>query len=991
MERNCIMTPHRNISTLLILMFCAITTVYADTADLFCSQDLVGGDILFVVDDSGSMSSLSGSIRAQTRIQALREGMSAFLNELEAETRVGLMFFTQPERIPGVLEGGAFVANPVALLGDGGHTADIINNIKSNEGEKGSPIVNALFEAYLYASGKDVKFGGNRNGKALDRLSHPNSHTGISNKAGCAFSSADGCADEQLSNGGTYLSPFLNDGSDQLLKIVLLTDGAPSRRADKAAIRQEFGTTGCPDGYGRAYACGPTLAQYINGRDLTDMPGNQQAILYTVGYKPRDLKQQDWLTLMAEATGGQYFRYDDADGLEAALTTIMSDSPTPLPSASVQQFTKPALSLKPGDPSQHDTDVYYTVFAAGGNQPWRGNLKRYGLAGEPRTLVDSRGNPAKDAATGRFQANSKSWWSSADDGEDVTLGGAAERLPASANRSIYTNLTGKKDVNLSETSNWLYSANAAALQPYFGGIPPDETLATIAWARGEGENANFMGAPIHSNPSVVTYDYSDQNNPKKIIFFGTTQGYLHAIDAKTGVEQFAFIPQELLSTLPHQAKGSRQMGDEVIHGLDASPVISVKNAAPMETISKGADEVMLYMGMRQGGKQIYALDVTDYKKPQLKWTISGGIPGDNFEKLGQTWSAPLKTTVQIGDGQGGSAQIKDVLIFGGGYDPALDTPAAGDTIAAGPATRQSSNIGNAIFMVDANDGDLLWMASNSLPAGTPGLTLSDMKYSIPSDLSLVDYNRDGIMDYIVVGDTGGQVWRIDFRANQPLTNMAMGSLLASVADDTPAGNRRFFNEADLSIVNHGGALKLAIGIGSGDKANPLNSEVADRFYMVFSEYPMTSPAAPLPIRSFINRTANTENPGLKSWWLDFPANTGEKVLSSSITLNNTVVFSTFAPNMSNGALTCNNTGSQMVNRLWAVSLFDAGAVVDLDGSNGTERVTPLETNGMLTRPTLIVSEGAVTVLGRTGRIAPTQTIELNRGSPDEPTLFKEMF
>ncbi|MDL2425389.1 hypothetical protein M2C68_22870, partial [Pseudomonas sp. BAgro211] len=61
----------------------------------------------------------------------------------------------------------------------------------------------------------------------------------------------------------------------------------------------------------------------------------------------------------------------------------------------------------------------------------------------------------------------------------------------------------------------------------------------------------------------------------------------------------------------------------------------------------------------------YALDLTDRSNPKLLWLIKGGTT-TGFEQLGQTWSPPVKTRIDIG------GTVTDVLIFAGGYDPNQD-------------------------------------------------------------------------------------------------------------------------------------------------------------------------------------------------------------------------------------------------------------------------------------------------------------------------------
>ncbi len=125
----------------------------------------------------------------------------------------------------------------------------------------------------------------------------------------------------------------------------------------------------------------------------------------------------------------------------------------------------------------------------------------------------------------------------------------------------------------------------------------------------------------------------------------------------------------------------------------------------------GAEEVILLFGMRRGGNAIFALKVTDRNNPELLWEIDGtDLPG-----LGQTWSDPAITKVNVG------GTVKEVAIIGGGYDASQDG-----------AGYRADSVGNAIYMVDLADGSLLWSAGNPiLRPGVHELGLVDMKNAIP--------------------------------------------------------------------------------------------------------------------------------------------------------------------------------------------------------------------------------------------------------------------
>ncbi|MFB2351136.1 hypothetical protein, partial [Priestia megaterium] len=92
---------------------------------------------------------------------------------------------------------------------------------------------------------------------------------------------------------------------------------------------------------------------------------------------------------------------------------------------------------------------------------------------------------------------------------------------------------------------------------------------------------------------------------------------------------------------------------------------------------------------------------------------------------------------------------------------------------------------------DATTGERLWWAG---PAGSKAdLELADMKYSIPATPAVIDINGDGLADQLYVGDMGGQVWRVDFWHGKNADDFATAGVIASLAGDDAASNRRFYH------------------------------------------------------------------------------------------------------------------------------------------------------------------------------------------------------
>ncbi|KZY45938.1 hypothetical protein A3732_01120 [Oleiphilus sp. HI0050] len=444
---------------------------------------------------------------------------------------------------------------------------------------------------------------------------------------------------------------------------------------------------------------------------------------------------------------------------------------------------------------------------------------------------------------------------------------------------------------------------------------------------------------------VVIYGGTDEN-PDTAIFFGDNQGFIHAINGSNstsgtytkgqGDEYFAFMPKELLGMQKTLFEDSQAV--EHTYGMDGSITTWVNDENNDNDLYDSNDFVYLYSGMRRGGNSYYALDVTERDAPEFLWQITGGTGGTSgFEELGQTWSKPVKTKVRMG------STVREVLIFGGGYDTNQDLA----------TTRSEDSIGRAVYIVDAETGEKIWSATPS--------NFSDMKYSIPSDVKAIDVNADRIADQIYVGDMGGQVWRFDIDNNRSSSSTlpVHGGVIASVSDTGTENNRRFYHAPDVSVLSDSSSLTLAIVIGSGWQAHPLDDEVVDRLYMIKSSDVLEPPKnldGSIEYTALIeddlydatnnnlgdvsgqNSEANqeaayTEYYGngadilpKQGWFIRFTRD-GEKMLATSLTIDGTVYFTTYEPTAStNGCIF-----SSGIPRLYHIEIADATPVKNYDG------------------------------------------------------------
>lgn len=728
-----------------------------------------------------------------------------------------------------------------------------------------------------------------------------------------------------------YRSPILAEDECSANYIFLLTDGEPANngsvKENTEAITSEV-CTGSNNTIQKNWDCMKKLAEY-NVRQNNRI--NKPIRTNTVILGPLDSARTN-MQAIATLGQGQFYEATNTGALVNAISRTIDEA-----ASRSGTISAPGVAVNQINRISHLDQLYYAVFKPDVKYRWDGNLKRYRLDVATSSIVDNTSPTplaAINADTGLFNEGTKSFWSDQPDGAQAIVGGAASKLPAPDDRKMFTYLgsLGSTNVNLDPmTFGTAFNTSAKAVMGLSTSTADDVKFKNlINWYKGYAVSdlttlanvssgaiglRNSIGAALHSQPVLVNYGYTvtgnaaDAANPdyqKNYLFFSTLGGTLHAIDAKTGVEKFSFIPGEKLNTLEAQFVNDAQIVPEF--GMDATWTYYREDSDLNGQINTG-DKVYLYGGMRMGGSNYYALNLSNLNSPSMLFAINGG--STSYPRMGQTWSQPVIGSIKLG------GRARTVIVFGGGYDPRHEV--SGQLFSG-------DDLGNQLYIVDAFTGEKIWSASGTSSDGAT-TNVSDMKFSVVSKPKLIDMNGDGFIDNIYFGDLGGQVFRVDLTSTSSTSanlvkRVRLLAKLGQTANADVANQRRFYEAPDVALFQDPTTTKLfaTVAIGSGYRSRPLNAQTTDYFFVLFdrdvsrtdlltlttAQEARTEAAGGLQTaatKANLSELSTSSSAGVstttaKGWYMGF-SGSGEKVLSSPGIYNKRVSFATYEPVLGN--------------------------------------------------------------------------------------------
>ncbi len=256
------------------------------------------------------------------------------------------------------------------------------------------------------------------------------------------------------------------------------------------------------------------------------------------------------------------------------------------------------------------------------------------------------------------------------------------------------------------------------------------------------------------------YDHRDR---QATLYVGANDGMLHAFNADTGKETFAYVPRSIYWEKLPTDSSDPTTGTPFLARLTKPDFVftpTVDSTPVTRDVFFSGDKkwhTILVGSLGLGGRGVYALDVTDptavdetsaVAKKTVLWEFNSHTASNangNPADLGFVYGTP---------NIGRLANGKWVVLIPGGYFPDCDK--LGTLV---PCTRNipaASNTFSSLFVVDAETGTLL----KELKTSSAMTGASVKSYGLGAPV-LGDYQSDQIDDVAFAGDLMGNMWRFD--------------------------------------------------------------------------------------------------------------------------------------------------------------------------------------------------------------------------------------
>jgi type IV pilus assembly protein PilY1 len=542
-------------------------------------------------------------------------------------------------------------------------------------------------------------------------------------------------------------------------------------------------------------------------------------------------------------------------------------------------------------------------------------------------------------------------------------GAAIATLPQFCATGVYT-ISGDPTVRTCLDSTQQTDASGKALVDFLRGDPSkeDQTGNTDRFYR---DRIHTLGDIISSEALYVKTplaDYQDasfqtfklaQAGQTGMVYVAANDGMLHAFNAETGAEAWAYVPTMAMPSMFNLA--SMNYGNDHKFILDGTPVVGYADLSSTTTPDWKA---MLVGGLGGGGVGFYALDITDRANPAGMWefkkattgcaaTVDDAVDRTSDCDLGISMGNPVVAKLMDG---------RWVVLVTSGYNNT--TPGNGQ---------------GYLYVLNAKDGKIIRKIGTGVGSSTDPIAGVCATAPCPSGLSKIaawvdNPQADPTVKRVYGGDLFGNLWRFD--VNDNIGAAGYDAQLLTVFKG-PTGTRQSITaRPDLGVSNGAALVLVGTGrlLGDSDKASADQiSGNKQSFYGIKDPLTATgwvdtrqSGSAGVSMQTVtVNTTTRSRSivPSAgfdlatqQGWGVDLPDD-GELANTDPTLVLGTVVFTTNVPKGS----ACTSTGESFIYNL------DYRSGGDVAGGPAGEKLG----NALATRPVVVqLPSGAVRAIVR---------------------------
>lgn len=406
-------------------------------------------------------------------------------------------------------------------------------------------------------------------------------------------------------------------------------------------------------------------------------------------------------------------------------------------------------------------------------------------------------------------------------------------------------------------------------------------------------NIVYVGAPAPNVQGPGYQKYYEANKARlNAVYVGANDGMLHAFDADSGRELFAYIPHVLVPALNQLTRPG------YVHRpyVDGSSAVS-------DAMVAGAWKTVLVSGMGGGAQGVFALDVTnpaDFGNAAgALWEFTDADDAD----MGNQLAAPVIAKFKISSANGKPEYKYFVVVTSGLNNYKAD--GAGRYDASGAGT---------LFLLSLDKSPTeKWKHKVNYFKFTTPIKNAALQNGLSAPALVMGGN--GAVRYVYAGDLQGNLWRFDFTGDMPWSHARRSdSPIFTATDDR--GNTQPITTQPKIVFAPGGGYVVLFGTGKFIEevdAMPTGFKVQS-FYGVYdttTDQNLAKGRKQLALRTLVKNldgdlkvTGDHFNYGLSAgnkqgWYVDFQdsEHTGERSITNPIVASGKLFFNTLLPSL----------------------------------------------------------------------------------------------